>query len=211
MARCECWRDPILRHVTTTNCCVTLKTTPPTKPKSINRKFIVVTCAIVLALIGVFVVMLIQFTPRNHAQEVASPFVSELVSNGAVKKCEYSANGHGPDNETPWWDAYFELQAGKDEAIRLINKVASDNGYKLTHATPQNPGFLRGIADQYIESWYFDETSKDSPYADLIPGKVLMYMNVNASGADKACATPIKVDVTHSVIGVRVSLPNVKR
>ncbi|HEU5376138.1 MAG TPA: hypothetical protein VFV38_11905 [Ktedonobacteraceae bacterium] len=65
------------------------------------------------------------------------PLGDELISNGAIKECGSGDAGHGPDNNAAYYAAYYNLRTSKDAAISLINRVARDNGYKLTHASPR--------------------------------------------------------------------------
>ncbi len=67
------------------------------------------------------------------------------------------------------------------------------------------------MADQFIDKWYFDNTSKMSPYEGLISGPVNLTAQVNADGLDSACPNGITIDAGHSAIGIDVKLLELKR
>jgi hypothetical protein len=97
-------------------------------------------------------------SPRNYAAKTAQLLDDALVKAGAVKKCEPGDNGRGSDNAEPWIQVYYELPADENTAIAKIHSIAEANGYKLTHATPEDKGHLKDIVgDEYIDRWYFDE------------------------------------------------------
>ncbi len=67
----------------------------------------------------------------NYAEEAAKPLEAALVKAGAVKKCSAGDTGFGPDNKKPYYNATFETNLNKDDAIKLAEQVAGSEGYKL--------------------------------------------------------------------------------
>jgi hypothetical protein len=169
---------------------------------------LVVAVAVIAIIIGGAIFLFNIFKgEQNYAEETARPIESRLVSKGAIKKCVRGDDGRGYANREPWYEAYYEVPVDQQRAIALINDAAQAEGFKLTHASPDNKGGL-SVADEYIAAWYFDHTSKKSSYPTK-SGAVKLAMTVNAHGAQTTCGkdTPITVDASHSVIGVRVRLP----
>jgi hypothetical protein len=138
----------------------------------------------------------------NYAEEVARPLEEALVRAGGVKKGSGGDPGRGPDNARPYFDATYDLSLSKSDAISLINRIAEENGYKLTHASPSNRGHLGAVADIYIDAWYFDITSKQSPYSNLNEGPVKLAFKL---GDEDRQDQP-----GHTTIRVSIQLPNSK-
>ena len=157
-----------------------------------------------------------QIAGVNYAEEVAKPLEAALVKRGAVKKCSYGDAGRGSDNQRPWYDSYFEISLSREDAIAAINQIARDNGYNLSHASVTNRGPVP-VDDAYIDNWFYNTVSRQSPYKNLEPGEFSLFMTVNNDGPkDLACgndAHSVKVnsDARTSLIGIRVKLPEFKR
>lgn len=193
----------------------------PSKKQKPAKSFLV--AGLVVALVAViamaWAITKSPTTNKNYALQTSEPLESVLVKAGAVKKCGYGDNGKGTDNQTPWYDAFYELPANRSEAIELVNKAAKDNGYNLTHASRENRGGLGAIADEFIDNWYFDNTSKTSSYGDLEAGNVKLAFGVNNDGehslSDISCGTESTVVINSgentSMISLSVKLPNLKR
>ena len=153
----------------------------------------------------------------DHTEELAVPFEKALIRAGAIKKCAYGDSGKGPDNQMPWRDVFFEFPAGRDKAIGLVNKVARDNGYSLTHADKKNRGNLGAVADEFINNWYFDN-SRPSVYSDLQVGKINLAFGVNNDGqhllssisCNKPQAVSINSGVDTTMITLDIKLPESK-
>lgn len=173
---------------------------------------------VVAAIIAAGVWTLIYQSSRNYALETAAPLESALVKAGAVKKCGYGDAGRGSDNQRPWYDTFYELPSGRDKAIELVNNVARDNGYSLTHASKTNRGGLGSIADEFIDNWYFDN-NKASAHSDLRAGNVSVAFGVNNDGqhsiSNVSCGTKDAVTIDSgentSMISLSVKLPEFKR
>ncbi len=133
-----------------------------TGPKE-KQRFIKAGLVIVIIFVTIIsAALLFNLSTRNHAQEVASTIEKSLTNKGATKLCDSGDPGLGPDNIEPYYGSYYEVQSDEQEAVSLVNSVASENGYKLTHASPTNRGPITD-ADQYLHLIYFDNTSKKSP------------------------------------------------
>ena len=168
---------------------------------------------ILLVVAGASLAAMWLYQTRNYAKEVAAPLEKSLVKMDGVQKCSRGDSGRGSDNNLPWYEAYLELPIGKAEAEANVTRIASEAGYKLVPASPTKKGQLSFINDAYIEDWYFDNTSKTSPYTALSDGPIQLAFGVNASGAKEACgkAKTIRVDDSHSVVNISVRLPELKR
>lgn len=161
---------------------------------------------IILLFVGI-IALYIAYLTQNRAADVVSPIGKELVSNGAVFKCKSGDPGHGPDTSAAYYGEYYDLHMSKDEAIALVTRVAKDNGYNLTHASPGNRGHLGAVADIYIDQWYFDDTSKQNPYPDIKPGPIELSVGVDAPGSKNSCTPTKTVEPGHVGVGVEVQLP----
>ncbi len=142
----------------------------------------------------------------NHAEDAAKPLEAALVAKGAMKICSQGDAGRGPDNDEPWYTAYFESAKDKPQAETLINTVASDNGYRLVQGSPGTKGFLGDIA-------YIDNTSKASPYPGFDNGKIALALVLSNSGPLRSCPTAgeISNDADHTAISLEVRLPAANR
>jgi hypothetical protein len=128
-----------------------------------------ITGIILLFLWVLYIIFSPSFLP-NYAQESAKPLEKSFIEAGARKVAEGSDPGRGPDTSSPRYDATFEIDKNRADTIQLIQKVSANNGFKLTHTTPDNRGFLWGFDDADIDNWYFDNTSKKSLHRDLDDG-----------------------------------------
>lgn len=171
---------------------------------------------IVLAVIaaGISWVALKSYHAKNYAEEVASPLEESLVKAGGVRMCSTGDTGRGSDNDVPWYGVYYEMPENRSKAIDIINKVASDNGYSLSHASLTNRGDVP-VADAYIDNWFYDTTGKPSSYKDLKPGKIKLFFAVNNDRPIElsavSCGTSKTVKVNSgtnvSAINLQLSLP----
>lgn len=180
------------------------------KRKPVKQKFTAIFIFGAAALIvGVCLTLSIVGAQKNYAQDTANPLEASFSSAGASKACSSGNSGRGADNRTPYYGATFMVAKDKEAAAQLANKVAADNGYSLTHASSANRGFLTSVADQYINDWYFDQSSKDSSYGDLGAGKVKLSVVVYGEGEKNDCDQSI-IPAGHSTIGIGVRLPEYK-
>ena len=151
--------------------------------------------------------LLYQNLMANYAEETARPLEKALVKvAGATKTGSGGDSGRGPDNQTPWYSASFRVGMNKEETVSLMQKVAKENGYELNHASATNKGPLEFVvADQYLDNWYFDATSKTADFPNVPKEPVQLTMAVNYEGDAVGGA-----DLEHSVIRLEVRLPSFK-
>lgn len=166
---------------------------------------VIITVTVILA-VGVFGLFIWNNISANKAEEIAKPIESSLLQGEAIKKCSSGDAGAGWDNTQPHYNATFQISANKTKALELMNQAASKNGFKLTHASSVDRGYLP-VADAYVDAWYFDMTSKKTDY-EKASGAVYLAMSVNSNGSEKVCkGTTLQIDDTHSVITLEVKLP----
>lgn len=176
------------------------------KPSS--KKLIVTAIAVVgIVLLGWLVYMWYQSVTVNYAQEVAKPLEEALVKAGAKKMCSNGDAGRGPDNRTPWLQDFYYLPMEQQQAEKLMYKVTDENGYKLSHASKESRGPVN-VADEFVDMWYYDYSSKTSPYTNLQAGNIKLAVIVDGTGAGYKCSDSVPSNTT--VIGVDVKLPNYK-
>jgi hypothetical protein len=190
-----------------------LKTPTDTKSNNKRKLPLVLIALAVVVLAGLSWLVVRNYQTKNYAEEVASPLEKSLAKADGVKKCSRGDAGRGSDNQQPWYESYFAVPGGKAEATAAINSAANEAGYQPVSASSSNKGHLSFISDAYIQDWSFDDASKPSPYKDLADGPVKLAFGVNASGAKEACGkdTSNVVDDAHSVVNIRVQLPEFKR
>jgi len=182
--------------------------------KYAGRKVLFVGASIVIVLTAIFVFLTFQRktdpSNSNLASQITAPLEKELTNAGAKKVCSGGDNGRGTDNRSPYYRAYLELDKTAPEAITLVNSAASSNGFKLTHASPENRGFLGAVADTYINKWYFDDTSKQSSFDELKPGNIRLAAVIEEQGSENPCDSNAKVPTGYTFIGVEARLPDYK-
>lgn len=177
------------------------------KPK---KKTALIGIALLVAAIVLTVIFL--YLNRNSASgnlaiDAVKPLEASLNEKGGVKYYTNGDDGKGSDNKNPWYQVFYELPMNQDEALTLVNQIAEANGYKLTHASPNNRGPL-GVADAYIDKWYYDHTSKQAPYDALKSGTVQLAFIVD--GPDSTYNSGRSIPGNHSVVGIDVRLPEFK-
>jgi hypothetical protein len=66
----------------------------------------------------------------NKAQDAAAPITRVFSSLGAQQLCDDGDAGFGPDNDLPWYDAYYRVS---DEAVarKAIFSAAAASGHPL--------------------------------------------------------------------------------
>lgn len=122
---------------------------------------------------------------HGYAREVAIPVEKALTQVGAEKKCSEEHTGRGFDNQTPWYDAYYEIPGTMDEATEKIRMAFEKAGLKLTDGPyPPNPMDNR---------FFSDHTSRKSPYSDLNEGNVRYLVTVYGQAGNKngVCGRPL--------------------
>src|SRR5690349_18157353 len=123
------------------------------------RASFIIAILLVGTLLGVLTWAILQHQTKNYAKAVADPLEKSLTKAGAVKKCSRGDAGRGSDNDSPWYEAYYELDTDRDKAAATIKEVAVANGYNLTQATPTNRGPVQ-VDDAYINNWFYNTVQK---------------------------------------------------
>lgn len=147
----------------------------------------------------------------NYAEDIAKPLEEALAKAGANRVCTGGDDGKGWDNDVPYYGATYTLKSDKESVIKLADQIAQDQGFKLQHASPTNRGPLSSIADIYIERWYFDTTSKESPYTDLEKGTIQLTSSVAGPGEKNTCNQDEVLPADTTMVGFGVSLPEFKQ
>lgn len=119
-----------------------------------------------------------------------------------MKACGSGDPGRGPDNYMPHYASLYELNASKDDAVKLIMKAATENEFNLTRTSSPY---------SYVE-WYWDTVGKKSDYPGLGNGNVTVRFNVYGAGEKKLYCNqqPLQSDETHTAISLEVRLPDSK-
>lgn len=177
------------------------------KPRKLPKPALI--ALITVAAIGLAVWGVADYLFHNKAADIAAPLEKSLVAAGATKECSTGDVGRGPDNTAPWYISYYDTHMSKDDATSLINNIAKDNGYNLTHASPTNRGHLSAVADIYINKWYFDD-SKQQPYGDIEAGVIQLDFAVDGPGSSNGCKTSGITQSGHEMIRLSVYLPEFK-
>lgn len=131
----------------------------------------------------------------NYAEEVAAPIEQALVEVGARKVSSGGSNGRGIDDTTPGYGATFIVPVGENKAIEISRSIAEKNGFTLLHATKENPGIIN-VADEFVDNWYYDSTSKNADPTKFEEGKVELKWEVNVENQDtNPNQTSIRFDI----------------
>ena len=186
-----------------------MKTSLNTKLTVIKRKAsspitIIVGLIVLVGLVwgGVTLFSALTKSTANYAEEVAKPLEAALVKAGGVKVCTQGDAGRSADNLHPGYNVVFETDLTKDEAVKQAISLAKDNGYDLAYNRSPN---------QYLDK-YIDNTSKDSPYPDLLDGKIQLFVDFYSGGSNLGCSEKtVRYDANHAAIGLTVSLPEFRR
>lgn len=178
-----------------------MKSSKDNASKHSSLKLFLAGGAVVLVALIVWWIISLNGTKSNHAEATAKPFEAALAQAGAVKKCTAGDTGFGPDNKKPFYNATFETNLDKEGAIKLVQEVASGQGYRLeSHQSPYD----------YI-SWYSDNASKQSSYSDLKAGAIGLSMNVYSGGDNLSCKdSSVVYDKNHAAIVLSIGLPERK-
>lgn len=176
----------------------------PTKHRKLILIILASLSSIALICWGVF---LLTSQNTNRAAEVAKPLEQALVEAGGIKMCSNGDDGKGWDNRAPYYGATYGFSVDKFAAIKIVNQIAANNGYGLVHASTSNRGFLNSVADDFVDDWYFDDSSKASDYSDMSPGKIRLSAVVYGEGQKSDCTHEV-IAPGHSTIGIGVYLPD---
>lgn len=183
-----------------------------------NKKLIAIVAVVAVAVVALIVVVLnTRSLTTNYAEEIANPLERGLTAAGGTKKCAVGNSGRAElsgSNSTPWYQVYFELPQNRDEAKATVVRIAADNGYNLTQATPQKRGSVP-VADPYLDDWLYNAAEKKSPYTDLEAGDIALFAQVINTPNTYTCnnGESVKIDAGDGVSTVRwdVKLPSFKR
>jgi len=177
---------------------------------------------ITIAIVTIVVVAVAAFwvfhLMHSDAVGVASPLDKSLTAQGAKRVCEEVSAGHGPDDLTPAYTAYYETSLNRDQAAALVTNASKSDGFNLKHAQAKD----LPVPDIYINNWYFDYASKTSNYmwAESGPVKLTFVLgNASTTAEDSSytlakCGDKKNVAVTndkdHIAIQLKVELPRNK-
>ena len=169
-----------------------------------NKRLAGIVLSILVIITAIYLVFSIQQRSRvNYAEEIARPFEKALVKSGGVRRGSSGDAGRGSDNQRPYYDAGYIIPGDKEQVRALVRKVAADEGFSLTQASSNNRGYLGAVADKYISSWYFDDTTKSSPYNDLKSGKIQLGFQV---GDDER-----QIEPGYIYVRLNIQLPEFKK
>ncbi len=166
-------------------------------------------------LLAVFIVwssnyLLSKFKVVNYANEVVLPLEESLIKAGAVRDgCgTHGDTGRGFDNRRPWFQAFYDMPMSKEDATKYVYESALKEGYKLKQASKEDRGPIT-VADDFVDAWHFDYTSKPVPYSDLEPGIIKLAMIIDGPGSTYDCARK-PIQPGHSIVGIDVKLTDFK-
>ena len=180
-----------------------------TKPKRFFTKKRFLIPAIFLIVISSFILYIAISTgafQKNLAAEVAAPIERELIAGGAKKTCYRDNNGKDLYKNPPYYYAQYEISGDSDQVAVYIKKSLQKAGYSLVDGKlPPNPA----------DNLFYEDITKDSPFADLEPGKI--DVSVIIFGSSDTIDNPFCVvqeqntpPSDHRVVRVSVGLPKFK-
>jgi hypothetical protein len=180
----------------------------PDKTHGVTKHLII--GVMLVSLLGLVGYAYYRNTSTNYAADVAKPLEKSFVAAGATSVCQKSDSGHGPDNKTPWYQAYLSIPRSKNDTAALVMETSAKNNYPLTHANTSQRGPIN-VDDQYVDRWYFN-TSSPTRHSDLKNGNIQLTLAIDNPGSEQACGStkPIVVDENHSVVRLEVRLPDFK-
>lgn len=176
----------------------------PVKKKNSLWLAIGIVAALIFVVLGSY--YLIKSTTGNYAEDVAEPFDKALIAAGSTKGCIGGTNGRGLDSRDPRYQAVYDVPLDQEKAKNLIYETASAQGYNLKQASVEQRGPI-AVADQFVDKWHYDNTSKASTHKDLKDGKVELSFVVDGATSSYKCGD---VSPTHSVVIIKVVLPSFK-
>lgn len=103
---------------------------------------------IVLALLAI--AALGGFHTGNDAENASKPIIAQIDNIGGKKICSNGDGGHGIDNTTPWYDAYYTVPDTPQLTVK-VKDIASRAGYNLAvdqatinqlHGLPDSNGVI---------------------------------------------------------------------
>lgn len=176
----------------------------PAKKKNNLWLAIGVAAALIFVVLGGY--YLVKSTTGNYAEDVAAPFDKALVAAGATKGCISGTNGRGLDSREPRYQAVYDVPLDQEKAKNLVYETASAQGYSLKQASVDQRGPI-AVADQFVDKWHYDSTSKTSTYRDLKDGNVELSFVIDDASSSYKCGN---VPSNHTVVLVKVTLPSFK-
>jgi len=156
-------------------------------------------CVSLVVVVGGMILLFLWFI-HNDAQDAIEPFEKVLIDGGAVRKCGSGDPGRGPDNYRPHYQMLYELATTKENAVRLIEKSASQNGYSLTHESSSSP---------YVD-WYSGAPEKKPKHPSSTDIQLGFTVYSNGEHAMSCDGERIRIDSTHTAISLDVSLSSSK-
>ena len=186
-----------------------------TKEAKTTNKWSKVTVVAVLLVILAFGAFWVFHLNHSDAASAANPLEKSLLAKGATKVCGSGSSGHGPDDLTPIYTAYYETALNRDQASALVTQAASEDGFNLKHAQVND----LPVPAIYINNWYFDYSSKTSslPWAEKGPVKLTFVLgNASTTTSDSSYTVAkcgdkknvaIKNDKDHIAIQLQAQLP----
>lgn len=184
---------------------------PPTNPQHPPKKrnhsllLILAICFLAAAVLVWITITLFTKSTVNYAEEVAKPLEKALAEAGGVKVCSRGDAGRGPDNDQPNYESRFQLAMGKDDAVKLVGRVAEGGGFKLSRS------------DSPYESieWYSDKITKENTYRELNDGKVVLNISTYSDTSEQVSScldgTLLLGDNTHTAVTLSIVMPPIKR
>lgn len=173
-----------------------------------------------LGIVIMFVLLLgyLLHVNRNYAQEVAMPIEKRLIAGGATKICEINDNGKSSmGSREPYYAPFFEFKGSQEQVMSLLKDSFEEAGYRFSKASVENRGNL-GVADAYIDSWYFNDIARQQPFTELEDGIIHIegYWLKPGELVDGRCKKDAIRTVTNTsdsnatVFSVHVKLPRFK-
>ena len=155
-----------------------------------NGKLLIIVSAVAVVAALSYLVLLSPYgawlrdsAATNYAEEVAKPIEKELIDAGATKEKSSGDNGRGISNSIPAYSSQFKVPLGEAETAQLVKDTAARNGFDLTQATLEDKGPVN-VIDQYVDNWYYDNTSRDADFPGLSEGKIDFMAEVNVEDSD---------------------------
>ncbi|MEO6115049.1 MAG: hypothetical protein ABIP33_01585 [Pseudolysinimonas sp.] len=90
-----------------------------------------------------FLASLLGLTQGNQAADLGRPLTADYTSHGARLICDNGDGGYGPDNRSPWYDAFLEAPAslGTEAQARKALKLSGFSDLRPSDDAPPAHGF----------------------------------------------------------------------
>jgi|GEM_PF-3789905 len=141
----------------------TKKTKPTQHKEALKKRWLIITIIITGLLVSAAVSLLFYFkTLQNPAYTATKPIEAALLKQGAIKKCETGDPGRGPDNNEPWYEAYYIAGGTKEDTMALLRSLSGKgNGplFKETGYDKNEDGIVfRGVSINTTATVMADKT-----------------------------------------------------